>query len=169
MAQQFRERFSDSPTRKLVNVLKKAAWVDNQILQQERQEFEARTNLNELRPESQINLTVPGLYNKLLEHIDVHRWYLGEVQGQEVPVGEAVSSWYDNIYLPLVGFIQEQDTLGKFPGRTETDLYLWVLEYQRYLERTFEGDVPVEVAIEYFTEGKGKESPIKSRKSESEK
>jgi hypothetical protein len=169
VARQFRERFKDSPTRKLVNVLKKAAWVDNLILEQERHEFEARTRLSELRPESQISLTVPGLYNKLLEHIDVHRWYLGEKQGQEVPLGAAVSSWYDNIYLPLVGFIRAQDTLGKFPGRTETDLYLWVLEYQRYLERTFEGDVPVEVAIEYFTEGKGKEPPIKSRKSESEK
>ncbi len=154
VARQFRERFSDSPTRKLVNILKKAAWVDNLILEQERQEFEARTKLSELRPESQINLTVPGLYNKLLEHIDVHRWYLGEVQGQEVPIGEAVSSWYDNIYLPLVGFIREQDVLVEFPGRTEADLYLWILEQQAYLQQAYGEDVPLEVAIEKFTDRK---------------
>ena len=156
VARQFRERFSDSPTRKLVNVLKKAAWVDNQILEQERQEFEARTQLSELCPESQISLTVPGLYNKLLEHIDVHRWYLGEKQGQEIPLGEAVSSWYDNIYLPLVGFICEHDVLVEFPGRTETDLYLWILEHQRYLEQIFEEDIPIEAAIEHLTDEKGK-------------
>ncbi len=154
VARQFRERFSDSPTRKLVNILKKAAWVDNLILEQERQEFEARTKLSELRPESQINLTVPGLYNKLLEHIDVHRWYLGEVQGQEVPIGEAVSSWYDNIYLPLVGFIREQDVLVEFPGRKEADLYLWILEQQAHLQQAYGEDVPLEVAIEKFTERK---------------
>ena len=154
VARQFRERFSDSPTRKLVNVLKKAAWVDNLILEQERQEFLTRTQLSELRPESQISLTVPGLYNKLLEHVDVHRWYLGEKQGQEVPLGEAVSSWYDNIYLPLVGFIREQDVLVEFPGRTEADLYLWILEQQAYLQQSFGEDVPLEVAIDKFTERK---------------
>ncbi|GAG17532.1 unnamed protein product, partial [marine sediment metagenome] len=118
------------------------------------QEFEARTQLSELRPESQISLTVPGLYNKLLEHVDVHRWYLGEKQGQEVPLGEAVSSWYDNIYLPLVGFIREQDVLVEFPGRTEADLYLWILEQQAYLQQSFGEDVPLEVAIDKFTERK---------------
>ena len=154
VARQFRERFSDSPTRKLVNVLKKAAWVDNLILDQERQEFEARTRICELRPESKINLTVPGLYNKLLEHIDVHRWYLGEVQGQEVPLGEAVRSWHDKIYLPLIGFIREQEVLAEFPGRTEADLYLWILEQQAYLQQAYGEDVPLEVAIEKITKWK---------------
>jgi len=153
-SRQFRDRFSDSPTRKLVNVLKKAAWVDHQILGQEHQEFQARTNLKELCPEAYISLTMPGQYPKLLNHIDVHRWYLGEQEGSEVPIEEAVISWYENVYLPLVRLIQEQNILERFPGRTETDLYLWILEQQSYLVETYGEDVPLEEAIGYFTRNK---------------
>jgi hypothetical protein len=95
-----------------------------------------------------------------LDHIDVHRWYLGEKQGQEVPLGEAVGSWYDSVYLPLVDFIREQDVLVGFPGRTEADLYLWILKQQAYLQQAYGEDVPLEVAIENSTEQKSID-PIK--------
>jgi len=153
-SRQFRDRFSDSPTRKFVNVLKKAAWVDNQILGQEQQEFMARTNLKDLRPEAQISLTMPGQYPKLLNHIDVHRWYLGEQEGMDVSIEEAVISWYEKVYLPLVRLIQEQKILDRFPGRTETDLYLWILEQQSLLMETFGENVPLEEAIDYLTGNK---------------
>jgi hypothetical protein len=169
VSRQFRERFTDSPSRKLVNILKKSVWVNNLILEQERQEFEARTQLTELRPESQVRLTTSGLYNKLLEHIDVHRWYLGEQKEREILFSEAVLSWYDNFYLPFVELIREHNILEEFPGRTESDLYVWILEHQRYLERTYEVDIPVDVAIDHFTEEKGDETSKKSGKSLSEK
>jgi hypothetical protein len=54
----------------------------------------------------------------------------------------------------LVGFIREQDVLVEFPGRTEADLYLWILEQQAYLKQSFGEDVPLEVAIDKFTERK---------------
>ena len=154
VSRQFRDRFSDSPTRKLVNVLKKAAWVDNQILQQEYQDFQARTKLNKLRPEAQISLSMPGQYPKLLNHIDVHRWYLGEQQGREVPTEVAVNSWYENVYQPLAQLIQEQNILDRFPGRTEADLYMWILEQHYFLMEAFGENVKLEEAIDSFTRSK---------------
>jgi hypothetical protein len=154
VSRQFRDRFSDSPVRKLVNILKEAAWVDHQILQQELQDFQARTNLNELHPEAQIVLTVPGQYPKLLNHIEVHRWYLGEQQGGEVQFKAAVNSWYVNVYQPMIRLIQEQKILDRFPGRTEADLYLWILEQQQYLLRMFGENVNLAEAIDSFTRNK---------------
>lgn len=154
VSRQFRDRFSDSPTRKLVNVLKKAAWVDNQILQQEYQDFQARTKLKKLRPEAQISLSMPGQYPKLLNHIDVHRWYLGEQQGREVPTEVAVNSWYENVYQPLAQLIQEQNILDRFPGRTEADLYMWILEQHYFLMEAFGENVKLEEAIDSFTRSK---------------
>jgi hypothetical protein len=151
VSRQFRERFSDAPTRKLVKVLKRAAWFGNQILEQERQDFEARTQLDELRPDSQVNLTTPGLYSKLLEHIAVHRWYLGQQQEEEISYIKAVSSWYDNVYLPLVDFIRGQRILVEFPGRTEADLYLWILEQQSFLVSIYGGEVTLEQALNNLT------------------
>lgn len=153
-SRQFRDRFSLSETRKLENILKKAVWMDNLILEQERDEFQARTNLSKLHPEARIILTAPGLYHKLVEHIDIHRWYLGEQKGEEIPFEEAVASWYENVYMSLVGLIREQNILDEFPGRTEADLYLWILEHQNYLKQNYGEDVSLEVAVEKFTEEK---------------
>lgn len=87
----------------------------------------------------------------MLEHIHVHRWYLGECQGAEVPLEEAVASWYDNICLPLIRIIRNQNILREFPGRTESDLYLWIIEHQGALRETYGDEVPLELAAEEFS------------------
>lgn len=136
-ADQFIDDFEEWPAGKLVDLLKRATWGDYFILEQERTGFMARTHLIELRPQSDIRLTVPGLYEKLLQHIDVHRWYLGEQQIQEVPYQEAVISWYENVYWPLVEIIRSQEILDEFPGRTEADLYLWIIEHNANIKEIY--------------------------------
>jgi hypothetical protein len=151
-AQQFIQNFSDWPASKVVNLLKKATWVDHLILKQEKDIFYSKTNIQEVCPGVNIDLTVPGLYEKLSQHVDVHRWYLGLQAKQEVPYREAVASWCKNVYQPLVDLIREQGILEEFPGRTEADLYLWIIEHQGFLRQEYGDEVPLEVAAEHFTE-----------------
>jgi hypothetical protein len=150
VADQFKKRFSGSPSRRLVKLLKNSVWIDNLILEQEKQEFQVRTNLAESYPGVLIEVTVPGQYSQLLEHIEVHRWYLSEDLGKEVPFETASASWYENVYTPLVEMIREQDILAEFPGRTEADFYLWILELQASFRDTFGKDVALDEAIEYI-------------------
>lgn len=114
--------------RRLINVLGSGDWVDQIVIQRGQADFATQTQLDVLRPGAQITISVPGGYDRLLEHIDVHRWYLGEHRQAEVPYDEAVTSWYDHVYLPLVEIIREQKVLEQFPGRSEADLYLWLVE-----------------------------------------
>jgi hypothetical protein len=151
-ARQFTQDTSQWPTDRLVSLLRRATWVDHLILAQEHTGFIARNQLNELRPQLQIELTIPGLYDRLQEHIDVHRWYLGVERGMEVPNEEAILSWCDNVYLPIILIIREQQILVEFPGRTETDLYLWIIEHQAFLKEYYGGEASIEQAIESFTE-----------------
>jgi len=51
-----------------------------------------------------------------------------------VPYAEAVASWYDHVYLPTVESVREQNLLADFPGRTETDAYIWLVEHREALE-----------------------------------
>ena len=88
----------------------------------------------------------------MIEHINVHQWYLGEQRNTAVKYEEAVVSWYDQVYLPLVYIIRKQKVLEEFPGRTESDLYLWIIEHQGYLRETLGGEVSLEAAAEHFTE-----------------
>jgi hypothetical protein len=146
------DEFPHSPVRRLVDILKRATWIDEIILRQERAAFLRQTRLDEICSEASIETTIPGQYENLLEHIAVHRWYLGEQRGSEVPFEEAVTSWYNNVYTPLAQIIREQDIVDKFPGRTETDLYLWIIAHQWYLRQTYGDEIPIDQAAEQFAE-----------------
>lgn len=116
------------------------------ILKAEYADFLERTRLDELRPDADLSVTVPGQYEKLLEHIEVHRYFMGLEQEREIPYEEAVAHWYDTVYLPVVRIIREQNLLQHFPGRTEADLYLWVSEHRAELEATLDWEIKPEAA-----------------------
>ena len=114
--------------------------------------FLERTRLDELRPDQRIEFTIGGGYERLLEHIAVHRYFMGLGQQRFIPEDEVVCDWYDHVYLPLVHIIREKDILADFPGRTETDLYLWVMDHQHYLRERFGPVVGTEQAAEHFAD-----------------
>jgi hypothetical protein len=133
--------------------------LDMLIRQIEKADFFRATHLDILRPGNQLRLTVPGQYEKLLEHINVHRWYVGVENKREIGWEEAVQSWYDTVYMPIVDYIREHNILADFPNRTETDLYLWLIEHQANL-RDFTNPVPLEEATEDFV-AKNSDLPLK--------
>ncbi len=114
--------------------------------------FLERTRLDELRPDQRIEFTIGGGYERLLEHIAVHRYFMGLEQQRFIPEDEAVCDWYEHVYLPLVYIIREKDILADFPGRTEADLYLWVMDHQHYLRERFGPGVGTEQATEHFAD-----------------
>ena len=114
--------------------------------------FLERTRLDHLRPESRVRLTIPGGFERMLEHIAVHRYFMGLDLKRDVAEEEAVADWYDNVYLPIVKVIRSSKILREFPGRTEGDLYVWVLDHQRNLAQD-EGqplETPEEAAREFL-------------------
>jgi hypothetical protein len=128
------------------------AELENWIRDQDALEFASRTRLMQLRPEACLELTLCGQYEKLLEHIDVHRWFMGTELDRPVEWDEAVSSWYDEVYSCVVEAVRQTNMLRDFPGRTEADLYLWIIEHRWLLVQagTLEPDTPiVDVARAY--------------------
>jgi hypothetical protein len=99
----------------------------------ERVDFLERTRIDQLRPNVQIEPTVLGGYDRLLEHIAVHRYFMGIDQRREIPEAEAVVHWHDTLYGPVVQVIEQSHILETFPGRTATDLYLWVMDHLHFL------------------------------------
>lgn len=104
------------------------------ILKAEYADFLERTRLNELRTDANLEVTEPGQYSKLLEHISVHRYFMGIEQERYIPYGGAVEHWYDRVYLPIIQIIRGRGVLRAFPNRSETDLYLWIAEHRAEME-----------------------------------
>ncbi|MBC8449701.1 MAG: universal stress protein [Chloroflexi bacterium] len=121
---------------------------DELILKAEYAEFLERAGLDELRPQADLSVTVPGQYQVLEEHIEVHRYFMGLEQQQEIPYEEAVAHWYDQVYLPVVQAIQERGVLRDFPVRTEADLYLWLAEHRAALQEELGWEIRPEAAAD---------------------
>ncbi len=101
----------------------------------ERVEFLERSRIDEIRPEAQIETTLLGGYDRLIEHIAVHRYYMGLEREREIPEAEAVAHWYDSLYKPVSEVIEQSGVLESFPGRTTADMYLWVMDHLHFLRR----------------------------------
>jgi nucleotide-binding universal stress UspA family protein len=145
-------RISIGPDDDLEDILHKADY----------EEFLEKTRINELRPEADLYLTVPGQYHLLKEHIDVHHYYLGIQSKKEIEYSVAVTSWYDNVYLPVIYIIREQGLTKEFPSKTEADLYLWVAEHRSALEANLQNPIKTVDALYDFAD---QYSPTLSRKS----
>jgi hypothetical protein len=108
------------------------------LLQAEYAEFLRRTDLDRLRPDHDIRPTALGRYDEIWGHIEGHRrWLEEEFEGRPVGTAEAVERWYDRVYGPVVRLARERRVCRHFPGRTEADLYLWLMRrrdelYDRY-------------------------------------
>lgn len=109
---------------------------DDLILKSEYADFLEQTHLDELRPDAGLEVTAPGKYQELAEHIAVHRYFMGLDFKRDIPWEEAVAHWYDTVYQPVVRVIRELDVLRYFPRRTETDLYLWIAEHRAAVEES---------------------------------
>ncbi len=113
--------------------------------------FLERTALDYLLPDANIKLTIPGGFDRMLEHIAVHRYFMGLDLKRDISEQEAVTHWYETVYMPIVKVIRKSKILKDFPGRTEGDLYLWVLDHQHYLaERQGQPLQPPEDAAQGF-------------------
>ena len=121
------------------------------IIKSEYSRFLEATGLNELRPmHDEILFSVTGRYDVLLEHIQAHLYYLGKTYKRDFSWQEAVMSWYDTLYCPVITEIREHHMLKRFPGRTEADLYLWIMDHRFYLAQASGADVGTEQAAKDY-------------------
>ncbi len=121
---------------------------DDLIVKAEYAEFLEETDILSIRPGIDLSTTIPGQYEFLREHIQVHRYYMGLDFQRDIPYEEALGHWYDEVYLPMVEIFRERGMLRWFPDRTETDLYLWVSEHRASIEKELGWSIRPEIAAD---------------------
>lgn len=119
--------------------------------------FLEETNIDKLRPDSDLKMTFIGHYQTLIDQIDAH--YRALQQANEIDYAEAVMGWYDDVYLPIVLMIREMGVLHNFPKRTEADIYVFLYDHQEELEEELGWDIDVETAVEDLVDKKRKSKP----------
>lgn len=132
--------------------LDKNANINTLVLQQEYLGFIEQTHLDELDPIDNFHFSIPGQYDKLLHHISVHRWFMGEKLKRPITEEEAIIGWVNEVYRPLVRIIRKHKILQEFPQRTETDLYLWIIEHRWYMVEEQHKKVSLETAARHYVQ-----------------
>jgi nucleotide-binding universal stress UspA family protein len=107
---------------------------DELIIKARYAQFLDRTGLDQTRPGLDLLVTAPGQYRRLEEQIEAHRRLLAQRQGREIPLEEAAAAWYDDQYQPVIQVVRDRELLEGFPGLTEADLFMWVLERREEVE-----------------------------------
>ncbi len=99
--------------------------------------FVERTHIDQVCPGAQIRITQPDGYDDLLREIQAYQQILSEIDRRELASDEALMLWYEIRYTPIIEVIRQRGVLQQFPGRTETDLYLWLCRNLRELEASY--------------------------------
>ncbi len=70
-----------------------------------------------------------GGYMHLIEHIAVHRYFMGIEQRAPDFARGAVAHWYATVYLPGRAGNSRTQHSQRVSDRTEADLYLWIMDH----------------------------------------
>ena len=119
---------------------------DELILKAGYANFLEQTQIDRYLPDIDFSVTAPGKYRLLSDYIETHRQVLIKKKKYTVPYKKAVIDWYKKIYRPVAKIIRQRGILRDFPGRTETDMFLWIMEHQEELRKQLGWKITPEVA-----------------------
>lgn len=108
--------------------------LERAVIEYEKKRFYEETGFDRLIPDYNLEFTETGRYDEIKHHILVHKYYINQGIEQEIPFESALLSWFDNVFKPIVRVIREERLLRNFPGRTEADLYTWMVKHWHLLK-----------------------------------
>ena len=102
-----------------------------------------------------IEFTSPGRWHEVLNHIEGHKYFINMNSEEEIPFEDAARSWYNNLYIPITEIIREEKLITRFPGRTEADLYIWIIKHWHSLKEKYGPEYPLDQAASEYAASHG--------------
>ena len=92
-----------------------------------------RLPFDRVLPEIGVQFSDVSDYRKLATYVEAHGFRLSQLWRRYVSPEEVLRDWYEYGYRPVAEMIREERILDAFPGRTELDLYLWIVYHRERL------------------------------------
>ncbi|MDR0450558.1 MAG: transcriptional regulator [Treponema sp.] len=107
------------------------------VINYEKKIFYEKTEFGKLTGCGDLDFTMPGRYDVIYNHILVHKYYINQDREEEISFPDALVSWYNEVYLPVINIIREQWLTLNFPGRSPSDLYVWIVKHWDFLKKKY--------------------------------
>jgi hypothetical protein len=124
--------------------------IRRELVAYEKRRFYERTGYGRITGDESLDFTSPGRYDQVLEHVLVHKYYANQGMKEEMPFEDALRSWHGSVYSPVVAAIEEEGLLSRFPGRTASDLYMFIVQHWDELKRKYGLTYPIGDAARDF-------------------
>lgn len=121
-----------------------------QVVAYEKRVFYAETNFGDITDCWVLDFSTPGKYDVVYNHIIVHKYYINMGISEDIPFEDAVLSWYQTVYLPVIRTIETHHIMRHFKGLTKSDLYVFLIKYWDELKQKFGNAVSLDEAAEDF-------------------
>ncbi|MCF0241951.1 MAG: transcriptional regulator [Treponema sp.] len=118
-----------------------------QIILFEKRTFYMETSFGDITDYWVLDFTTPGKYDLVYNHILTHKYYINQNRQDEITMEEAITSWFQTVYLPVIHFLEDRKVMKRFKKRTESDLYVWIIKYWHELKTKYGNDVPLDEAL----------------------
>lgn len=127
-----------------------------EVIKYEREQMLRESGLDKMLDMEQIRFTSLGRYDEMLRHILGHKYYINQGKKEEISLEKAAKSWFDNVYSPIVEIVRKENMLSRFPGRTESDIYIWTIKHWDGLKWKYGQEYPLDEAVKEYSEIYGK-------------
>lgn len=131
------------PMRSLTSMVK-------QIISYEKRIFYAETLFGDITDFWGLDFSTPGQYDVIYNHILTHKYFINESQEAEIKFENAVTSWYTEVYCPIIDILEKKHIMREFPQRTKSDLYVWLIKYWDDLKKKLGDAIPLDEAVNDF-------------------
>jgi hypothetical protein len=95
--------------------------------------FMEQTGLEGARPDAVIEFSRPQGYRELLEIVKAYGYDLMQETGSLLEPRQVAADWHDNVYLPGLAALREEDLPADYAYKTDADLFLWIYKERRDL------------------------------------
>ena len=125
-----------------------------EIISYEKRVFYTETNFGDITDFWTLDFTSTGQYDIIYNHILTHKGYIEKKRGSEISTADALMSWFQDVYLPIIKAIDDRRVMRYFRQHTKSDLYVWIMRYWEELREKFGDDVRLDDAVRSFTRSK---------------
>ena len=109
--------------------------LEQAVIDYEKKIFYEKTNFEELTGDIDLDFTAPGSYDKIYQHILEHKYFCNQKISEEIPFENALVSWHSQVYEPIIKIINDDKLCRNFPGKSPSDLYLWIVRHWDFLKK----------------------------------
>ena len=95
-------------------------------------------------------------WDALVDHIEVHKYLINQNINWTITWHDAVFSWYENVYRPIMSIISSVQVRWAFPDMTLGQIFFAVSTHWYYMQESNPDASPLDAVHEYLSEnGKG--------------